>query len=290
VPSSPIELVLAGDPLLFGYLEAAPEVSRYTGQPLRQLRVSLGARGDDAHERLNAALQSAGGEDVLISDVEGGHWRVTRHSYSYIDGRPVTTYKHEVELGEHEDLTLERVVLQALEVTPDRWSLQSDGDQYTLTFLVSLGPEDHKVLERMLEKHSTAKGPEIYFPVSWTGIRDTPVRMRFGKCLWESLAGGGARHLVVLVSERGDTAGKLAGLQLFQPELTRMMQHTVITRMKLDALITELHQAGVLPSEAVDRLNREVDVLPFDLMREFDRANDVEEFSTDAATRVVQET
>jgi hypothetical protein len=82
VPNSPIELVLTGDPLLFGYLEAAPEVSRYTSKPLRQLRVSLGARGDDAHERLNAALQSAEGGDALISDVEGGHWRVTRHSYS----------------------------------------------------------------------------------------------------------------------------------------------------------------------------------------------------------------
>ena len=149
---------------------------------------------------------------------------------------------------------------------------------------MSLGPEDHQVLERMLEKRRTAEGPEVYFPVSWTGIRDTPVGMRFGKCLWESRAGGGARHLVVLVSEHGDTAGKLAGLQLFQPELTRMMQHMVITRMKLDALITELHQSGVLPSEAVGRLDREVDVLPFDLMREFERANDVEEFSTDAAT------
>lgn len=42
---------------------------------------------------------------------------------------------------------------------------------------------------------------------------------------------------MVLVSEHGDTADKLEGLQLFQPELTRMMQHTVITRMKLDALI-----------------------------------------------------
>ncbi len=278
MPNGPIELVLSGDPLLFGYLEAAPEVSRYTGKPLRQLRVSLGAHGDDAHERLNAALQPAEGGDAFISDVEGGHWQVTRHSYSYTDGRPVTTYKHEVELSEHEDLTLERVMLEGLEVTPDRWSLQSDGDQGKLTFLASLGPEDHKMLERMLEKHRTAEGPEVYFPVSWTGIRDTPVRMRFGECLWQSLAGGRARHLVVLVSEHGDTVGKLVGLQLFQPELTRMMQHTVITRMKLDALITELHQAGVLPSEAVDRLNREVDVLPFDLMREFERANDVEEF------------
>lgn len=128
-------------------MEAAPEVSRYTGKPLRQLRVSLGARGDDAHERLNAALQSAEGGDALISDVEGGHWRVTRHSYAYTDGRSATTYKHEVELSEHEDLTLERVVLEGLEVTPDRWSLQSDGDQDTLTFLASLGPEDHKMLE-----------------------------------------------------------------------------------------------------------------------------------------------
>jgi hypothetical protein len=278
VPTGPIELALPGDPLLLGYWEAPPDVSRYTGKPLRQLRVSLGARGDDAHERLNSALQSAESGDALISDAEGDHWRATRHTYSYTDGRAVTTYKHEAELREHEDLTLEQVVLEALEVTPDRWSLQSNGDQDTLTFLASLGPEDHKMLERMLEKHRTAEGPEIYFPVNWTGIRDTPVRMRFGKCLWQPLAGGGARHLVVLVSEHGDTADRLAGLQLFEPELTRMMQHTVITRMKLDALITELHEAGVLPSEAVDRLNREVDVLPFDLMRKFDRADDVEEF------------
>ena len=277
----PVELVLPGDPLLFGYWEPAPEVSRYTGKPLRQLQMSLGARGDDAHEQLTAALESAessGG--ALLQDAKGSRWRVTSRSFSYRDGQPVTTYTHEVEMSEHEELTLERVAFDGLEITPDRWLLESRDDQDTLTFLASLGPGDSQALERMLEKHRNAEGPEVYFPVSWVGVRDDAVRMRFGRCLWQSLPDGGVRHLVVLVSERGDTANKFAGFNLFQPELTRMMQHTVITRMKLDALIGELHQVGVLPSEAVERLNREaeVPVLPFNLMREFDRATDVDEF------------
>jgi hypothetical protein len=243
--------------------------------------MSLGARGDDAHEQLTAALESAESSgDALLQDVKGGRWRVTSHSFSYRDGQPVTTYTHEVEMSEHEELTLERVALDGLEITPDRWSLESSDDQDTLTFLASLGPGDHQALERMLEKHRTAEGPEVYFPVTWIGVRDDSVRMRFGRCLWQSLPAGGVRDLVVLVSEQGDTADKFAGYNLFQPALTRMMQHTVITRMKLDALIGELHQVGALPSEALERLNREVDVpvLPFNLMREFDRAWDVDEF------------
>jgi len=80
------------------------------------------------------------------------------------------------------------------------------------------------------------------------------------------------------VSEQGDTTEQFAGLQLFQPELVRMMRHTVITRMKPDALIAELHEAGVLPDSALERLNREVDFLPFELMREFERADNMDEY------------
>lgn len=80
-------------------------------------------------------------------------------------------------------------MLDGLEIiSPDRWSLESRGDRDTLTFLASLGTEDHQALERILERHRNAEGPDVYFAVTWTGITDTPVRMRFGKCLWQVLA------------------------------------------------------------------------------------------------------
>jgi hypothetical protein len=46
----------------------------------------------------------------LIPYGQGGQWAVASHSFSYQAGQALTIYRHEVELAEHEDLRLERVV------------------------------------------------------------------------------------------------------------------------------------------------------------------------------------
>jgi hypothetical protein len=81
----------------------------------------------------------------------------------------------------------------------------------------------------------------------------------------------------MLVSERGGTGGS-PFMEMFEPERTRLMQQSVIVSMKLDALIEELHRAGVLGDEAIERITQKMTRLPFAPMREFERVGDVDFF------------
>lgn len=273
-------LDIPGYPTLLHEREGEPVLSRFTGKPLRQIRWILEAYGDNAHEQLNTVLTAAASTDgELISYGQGGQWAVTSHNFSYQAGQAMTVYRHEVELAEHENLRLERVEFEGLDIIPDRWKLESDDARIWLAFLVNLDPGQHQQLERVLEQR-TAEEAEQYFSVQIVGITASPIKMRFGRCLWQRLDERTVRHRIWLVGEGGDDQASGVFDSLNQPELSRTIDQSLILRIKLDILISELQHAGVLNAEAIERISNvdTIDDISFADARELDRTINIERF------------
>lgn len=274
--TSYLSLVLLGEPRNLQVAFLDPVTSPYTNRSLRRLRTELSVRGDADHERLMGELEPAADGEALIRGDEGDQWKVTSHNYSYQAGQTVTVFNHTVELEEHEQLTLDRIELPGLSLTPERWSLESGGpaERVSLTALVSVNADEHEQLERAIERY-TDQEASPYFPVRWVGISDEPVSMRFGRCLWQPKDNGGARHRLVLVTEQGDESEPLL---LLEPERTRLIQQSVAVKGTLNALIDELERAGTLDDQAIGRIKEKTDHLEWSMTREFDRVGDVEAF------------
>ena len=200
-------------------------------------------------------------------------------SFSYQAGQAVTIYRHEVELAEHEDLRLERVEFEGLDVIPDRWKLDSDDDRIWLAFLVNLDPGQHHQFERVLQQRA-ADEAEQYFPVEMVGITTGPLKMRFGRCLWKRLDERTVRHRIWLVGEGGDDQASGPFDSLNQPELSRTMEQCLILKARMDALVSELHRAGALGAEAVERIRNinTIDDVSFADARELDRTVTIDSF------------
>jgi hypothetical protein len=272
-------LDIPGQPVLLEEREGEPVPSRFTRKPLRRIRWTLEVYGDNAQEQLRAALTAASDGGELIPDGQGVQWTVASHSFSYQAGQTVTVYHHEVELVEHENLRLERVEFEGLDVVPDRWKLDSDDDRIWLAFLVNLDPGQHQQLERVLEQRA-ADDAEDYFPVQMAGITTSPIGMRFGRCLWKRLDERTVRHRIWLVGEGGNDEATGVFDSLNQPELMRSMEQALIVKARIDALISELHQAGALGAEAVERIRSisTIDGVSFAERRELDRAVNIDNF------------
>ena len=278
MPTTVVQLVLLGKARDLQVIEDDPALSPLSGKPLRRIHFQLRVANDDEHDSLQAELARSGDGPAIVAGSDGGQWEVSSHSYVYRDNMPPV---HSIELTEHEQLNLESIEFDGLALTPERWSLEAS-DHPVLTFLVRMNPQEHQLFEAILRRRRlTDTSAEIYFPVALTGITDQPIRMRFGRCLWQDLGGGCGRHQVVLVAEEGDAQDKgySALDQLFQPAMDRLEEGTVRSKRKFDVLVTELHRAGVLDDEAVTRINDAADAsLSFSDVREFDRALDLDDF------------
>jgi hypothetical protein len=115
-----------------------------------------------------------------------------------------------------------------------------------------------------------------YFPVTLRGASESPVSMRFGRCLWQKLESESVRYRVVLVCENEDTPQENPFSEILQPEFSRAAEIALRTQVKFDALLSELQQAGVLSSEAIQRIEGSADTLSSSAIRQLDRSTDVE--------------
>jgi hypothetical protein len=274
-----VQLVLLGKGRDLQVIEDHPLLSRWNGKPLRRISFQLGVANDNEHDSLQAELAESGDGPVIVTGSDGVQWEVSSHSYSYSNNRPPV---HNIELTEMEQLNLERIEFDGLALTPEHWSLQA-GDNPVLSFLASMNPEEHEQFEAILRRRRQADtDAEVYFLATLTGITEQPVRMRFGRCLWQNLDAGGARHQIVLVAEEGDVQSKVYPVlsQLFQPAVDRLEEGSLRSKHKQDALMTELQRAGVLDNDAIARINDAASApLSFSEVREFDRALDIDDFS-----------
>jgi hypothetical protein len=250
--------------------ELEPGVSPFTGRPLRRVLASVRVEGDEQHERLRAVLSPGPDGEAVVSGEDGAEWVVTNRNESYVGaGGPDTVYTHAFALEEREVLTLDRVEFGGLVITPERWSLdRGTVGPMALTILASLGAEQHRHFERF-----HGRDGDLYFDVTWAGIKDDPVRMRFGRCLWQATDDGGARHLVTFVAESEADAGP-GGLNfLFEPWQARLKEQSASQRGAFEALLAELEQAGVLGPEAIGRVRDKASNLDLAHVREFDRVH-----------------
>jgi hypothetical protein len=252
--------------------ELEPKVSPITGSELRRVQATLTAQGDQAHEGLHAILRPDSGEEVVLSEPGGRAWVVSDHSYSYRQGAGRNTlYVHTFELQEREELRIEAVEFGALALTPERWAL-NEKTPVTFEFLATLDADQHQQFEQFRRQADNS-----YFPVTWGGTSHHPLSARFGRCLWEAADDGGARNLIMLVGQDGDT--QQAGLdQLFDPWKWRLIEEAVRVRSGFDALVGELEQAGVLGAEAISRIKDSVANPDEARLREFDRVYKIEDY------------
>jgi hypothetical protein len=105
--------------------------------------------------------------------------------------------------------------------------------------------------------------------------------VKFGRRNWQRLDAGAVRHLIFLLGE-GDDNNPMAGLfdKLHQPELERLKERSVVSKVTLDALLEELEQAGVLASAAIQRVRAKSDLANISPSegRDFDRTYDIDSF------------
>jgi hypothetical protein len=186
---------------------------------------------------------------------------------------PPTVFEHTVDLLENEQVDLTELVIESLSLVPERWSLDDDG---VLAVLVTVDPAQREHLERLIAEERDSADARLR--VQQVGIRDEPVLMRFGRCYWQQLDGGRTRHLIHLMTERSKDRNRSSFSLMLQPEVTRLQDAAVIQGRKLDALIAELRDAGVLSEDAVARIRESGASAPSAAYREFDRTQDVESF------------
>lgn len=268
-----VSLTLLGKPREVRAEELEPAVSRLTENELERIHISVTVQGEDTHDRLIAELNAAKGESPGLVDSNGEHWRPIQNSYSYTQRANATTYTHNVQLEKIEDLTLSAVEFGDIHLVPDRWRFDTEGKQLAAVIMATVDSTQNEKLESfLLERPSKAETP--YFPVKLIGVGDSARSMRFGQCLWQRMSDGCVRHRLVLVSEEGDEDTGFHGFN--EPEVSRLEDAAINTAAKLETLIRELHQAGIIDADSVSRIDSIEP--PKNAYREFDRALDVDTF------------
>ncbi|MCO1597412.1 hypothetical protein M8C17_19865 [Micromonospora sp. RHAY321] len=258
-----IRLVLLGEPSDLDFTELEPVTSPLTLKPLRrisvEMRVGAGLH-DQLRERLNASR--LGNLEVQpVEDADGGLWAVEEH-HAYQDNGP---WEHSLTFRQHDAVEVRKLEFADLSLVPekakvDRLSLLQD-EGFMVEALVTVDAEQHGKLTRLITEQYDANDPETldldkqYLPVRLVGVRDEPLSMRFGgRCPWQSTDNGGARYLLVLVTEEGDPRQRSMVGMGWQPRAEALTRNSVIHEARIDALIAELQRAGVLSAEAVARI------------------------------------
>ncbi len=261
-----LDLVLLGQPHAADVDELKPETSRHSGKELRRVTTSFGVAAEES-EALSAELASARDPENAIVSADGSRWRVANTSYSYQDGARV--HRHSVELIEAEALDCAHLELLGVTLEPSRYKEAFSGDSLMISARVEVNSETDAALEGELAN----RGGD-YFDVVRTGISDTPIRMRFGRCFWQR-SDHGRIHLLHLVSEAGDE-DRFLGFN--EPEISHLQRKATRLEAAMDGLLEELTSSGVLSEAAVDAIRTRMDGAWRTRHREFDETPDVDRF------------
>ncbi|MEH0420512.1 hypothetical protein [Streptomyces sp. B21-083] len=270
-----ISIHLLGDTREFQAEELPPVTSAHTGRQLRRVALEFrvpSKRQDELDAELKAAAEKDG-RPLRGTDV---NWSVSNTRYSYTVGAQPDVATYSLELQEAEDLRASAVEIGGLALVPGAYRewIDGEGDYLVLTFVTETAGEANQQLEELV----IARG-ETYYDVIRRGVSDTPVRMRFGRTLWQETEAGSIRHNLSLVADEGRETSKPGPFALLnEPQLSRTTEAAVANAQALAVLVDELQAQGVLSSEAADKIRAAA--LPHKITkqeaRQFTRAYDLD--------------
>jgi hypothetical protein len=271
-PSATIEVTLLGEQRDLPAELLAAEPSRHkTDRDLSRVSVSFAVPADRSDE-INQALSAARSGDTPLSGANG-NWLVLNSSYSYRDG--ATTHHYEVELQELEPPPVATVVeMLELSMHPETYKEEVDDGILMVSILVFLEGDDDLKLEAALRENRGSNG---YFSVVRHGVSDIPLRMRFGRCIWQ-IQGSGRLHLLRLVDDGEIEDEPSAWAQLHQPELGRSLRKIAALEDRLETLITVLRESGVLNEEQAAAIQGGADGSWSRHERDFDETTEIERY------------
>lgn len=273
-----IRLVLLGGPRDLDITGLEPTTSPITGQPLRRIDATMYGVPDDLHDPLRDQL-NASRRGHPIEDSDGGRWIAEDFTSRNRNGGPWT---FDVTFRQDEDVQVERLEFAGISLTPEKAKIRDhDDDGFVLEAMVTVTAAEHEVISNAMDATEKASlGTDgAYLPVRMVGVRDEPIRMRFGRCPWQLTEDGGARYVLVLVTEAGDNVMRRGGVSFGQPRLEALTRNSLVYSAKTDALIAELERAGILSGDAVQRIARAAAAEPTILQRmEYNRTKYLDDF------------
>ncbi|MBO1332462.1 hypothetical protein [Streptomyces sp. VRA16 Mangrove soil] len=236
-----LDIQLLGAPRALAAAPLRPDTSPHTGRALRRFALELHVP-DERHEELEAELHAAATPEGPHLPGSQGNWRVLDGWSTVSTGhrREIRIYRIQVE--EVEVLDPSAVEIDGLPLRPRGYREHVEAGTLTVTLVADVRDEDDA--QRLEE---SLAHPDAFHDVVRRGISDTPLRMRFGRCVWQRAQDGTRRHHLELIAgkggqEAGHRARDLAG----QPLLARTAERTMATSRALADLLQELHARGVL--------------------------------------------
>ncbi|MFJ9968510.1 hypothetical protein [Streptomyces avermitilis] len=229
--------------------ELPPATSAHTGRQLRRVALELRVPAEQSEE-LEAELEAAAGDAGHPLQGADTNWSVSNNRSSYTVGARPDVHTYNLELQEAEDLNASAVEIGGLTLATTAYKEWIDDGTLVLTFVAETAGEASQQLEELV----VARG-EMYYDVIRRGVSDTPVRMRFGRTLWQETESGSKRHNLSLVADEGSEPSRPGPfVRLNEPQLSRTTEAAVANAQALAVLIDELQAQGVLPREAADKV------------------------------------
>ncbi|MFK0119578.1 hypothetical protein [Streptomyces sp. NPDC090994] len=225
--------------------ELPSATSPHSGRPLRRYALRLHVP-DERHQELDAELRAAAAADGDPLRGTDAAWRVAEGWTAASQGRRPEIYVYRIEIQEIEVLHPTALEIEGLRLVPAKYRERADEDVLTVTAVADVTGADDQRLERLLST------PGAWYEVTRRGISDTPVRMRFGRCVWQRTGEGTRRHHLELVAgEDRPSAAPPETALAGQPRLDRAVERLMAHTDALARLLKELHTQGVLSDSAV---------------------------------------
>lgn len=233
-----------------------PTKSRSTGRDLRRLTITFRASDAVAGDVTSQLVDAVGAEGALVDDT-GGRWIVETHSYSYSNGDGPRRFT--ADLRQLEELAVTAMEFEDLrfEVLYYSDELPVDADDSLLIIAeFDATPEQATRLQLLYEAKRDSDDPYFELVRHVGGAAEEPLRVRFGKSVWQRLEGEQRRFHMSFVTEEGDRDFAPLGNQ---PEHDNLERMALWSRETLAALLEELNAAGQLPPDALSRIRQRGD-------------------------------
>lgn len=210
----------------------------------------MASPGDaDAIEQVTTELNAAREEEGALEGDDGTRWAVVTRSCFNVNGG---SWYATAELREVEEVRAERLEFLGLALVPSHYDESQRSDNYPLLIEAAVTPsaKDSEALERQITEHALRKDA-TYFDLLRVGVQGEPLRVRFGRCLWQESKGGTRQHLLVFVGAKGDDKTPPS-----DPHRTNAARIALQGREIAEAIIDEMALADLLSPEALERIRQ----------------------------------